>query len=67
MGSFLSSENTHFPPLCSLFLDEMFSSSYIHFDGPIKGGFSQECQPFLIEIGAKEMFDELLTFALSCS
>src|SRR6266481_1015675 len=31
----------------SLFLDEMFSSSYIHFDVPIKGGFSQECQPFL--------------------
>src|SRR5258708_30643608 len=23
----------------SLFLDEMFSSSYIHFDAPIKGGF----------------------------
>jgi hypothetical protein len=40
----------------SLFLDEMFSSSYIHFDVPIKGGFSQECQPFLIEIGAVEQF-----------
>src|SRR5436309_5207823 len=36
----------------SLFLDEMFSSSYIHFDVPIKGGFSQECQPFLIETGS---------------
>ena len=34
----------------------MFSSSYIHFDVPIKGGFSQECQPFLLEIGAVEQF-----------
>jgi hypothetical protein len=33
-----------------LFLDEMFSSSYIHFDVPIKGGFSQECPSGILPI-----------------
>src|SRR6266487_1510258 len=40
----------------SFFLDQVLGGGHIYLDMSIKGGFAQECQPFLIEIRAMEQF-----------